>query len=484
MSLRRKILLAFFLILSLAGAGMIYWVQTEARNSYAHVVEEILADLAQLFSAQIQQEIASSPTRSLKAIPWENSFNDFKKRHFTAKILNVLKTAPTLDVYITDEKGIVQYSSHDNKEVGEDFSQWRDVFLTLKGQYGTRSSRLEKDNKQSSRYYVAAPIYSGEKIIGVVSVIKARASVTTVLDYFFQKMVLGVVVVLALSLLFATLLFIWITTPMDRLKEYALEVAQGKKRPLPSMPHKELRQLGDAFEQMRIALEGRKTIERFIQSLIHELKSPLAAVRGSAELMLEPMVDQQRHRFLTNILEESARTEKVLEKILTIAALESQTSLTKIESIDLLKIIDEAQNALISICRQNHVTLSVISAYPSLFIEGDFFLMLQSLRNLLQNAIEFSEPNGQVQIEVKKETSQVQIKIIDSGSGIPAFAQSRLFEKFFSLERPQTGRKGTGLGLSFVREVIFLHKGNISIQSPPPSRTKGTQVEIILPLKI
>lgn len=482
MSLRRKIFIAFVLILALAGAGMTYWVQTEARNSYAHVVEEILADLAQLFAAQIQQEIANGASESIKSVNWEQSFGEFKKRKFSAEILNVIKTQTAIDAYITDAQGIVLYSSRDKNEIGKDYSQWRDVALSLRGKYGARASRSDKEDKQTSVYYVAAPIYSGEKIIGVVSVIKARTSVTTVLDYFFQKMVLGVSLVIILALVFGGLLFVWITAPIDSLRNYALEISKGHKIPLPEMPHRELKQLGNAFEEMRISLEGRKTIEKFIQSLIHELKSPLAAVRGSAELMLEPMADQQRDRFLKNILEETGRAQDVLQQILTIAALESQASLAKTESVNLNEIMSEAQEALISICAQSKVSFKKINAPNPIIINGDKFLLTQALRNILQNAIEFSDAEGSVQIETINEGTHVKLKFIDDGSGIPSYAQNRLFEKFFSLERPRTGKKGTGLGLSFVREVILLHKGTISIVSPISGRDKGTLVEIILPV--
>src|SRR5262249_19767018 len=138
---------------------------------------------------------------------------------------------------------------------------------------------------------------------------------------------------------------IWITSPIDKLRAYALAVSAGQKPILPMMPHRELRELETAFEEMRISLEGRKTIERFIQSLIHELKSPLAAVRGSAELMLEPMSEDQRNKFLKNILEEGTRAEKVLQEILNIASLEAQTSLAKIERVDVVAMLNEAQSA-------------------------------------------------------------------------------------------------------------------------------------------
>jgi two-component system sensor histidine kinase CreC len=483
MTLRRKIFIAFLAIIMVAGAGATYWVQREARDSYAHVVEEILVDIAHLFAEQIQTELKPGQKLSTQASYWAKSFQSFKQREFSARILNVLKVHSSLEVYVTDEKGIVVYSTRNDEEVGRDYSQWRDVALTLKGKYGARATRQDSTDRNTSSYYISAPIYSGQKIIGVVSVIKARASISVILDYFFQQMLAGVLIAATLALIFGGLLFAWITRPVESLRHYALEVAKGNKVALPSMPHKELQQLGDAFEQMRVSLENRKVIERFIQSLTHELKSPLAAMRGSAELTLEPMSESQRNRFLQNIIDESRRAEVVLEEILGIAALESQTELKRIEAVDLIKTIRQAADSLMALFEKNQVAFAV-DAKTSLKIEGDSFLLTQAFRNVLQNAVEFSESGGKVQVTVSAEDGQARIQITDDGAGIPDFAKDKIFEKFYSLERPRTGKKGTGLGLSFVQEVILLHKGSVTVQSPSSTLKPGTIVTIHLPLRL
>lgn len=484
MSLRRKIFIAFVLIIVLAGAGAGFWIQHEARDSYAHVVEEALVDMSQLFAAQIEQEMNLNSYTSVRAIVWGRAFNNFKKRSYSVKILNILKNQPALDVYVTDQAGIVVYSSREASEVGQDYKHWRDVALSLRGEYGARSTRLEQGDRRTSIYYVGAPLYLAGKIAGVVTVIKARASITGILDYFFQKIVLGLVFVVVLTIIFGGLLFVWVTRPIEDLKNYALNISKGNKAQLPNLPHRELKQLGDAFEEMRVSLEGRKTIERFIQSLIHELKSPLAAMRGSAELSLEPMAEAQRNRFLTNIVDESVRCEKVLEQLLGIATLESQTSLAKIQNVDLVAIIEDAQKSLLSIAQKNQVTFVNSLAEKAIQIQGDTFLLTQVFRNILQNAIEFSEAQSVVKVELTNQDEHIQIQISDSGSGIPEFAKNKIFEKFFSLERPRTGKKGTGLGLSFVREVILLHNGSISILGEPNGHQKGTRVDIVLPIHL
>ncbi|RYZ79335.1 MAG: hypothetical protein EOP04_27950 [Proteobacteria bacterium] len=99
-------------------------------------------------------------------------------------------------------------------------------------------------------------------------------------------------------------------------------------------------------------------------------------------------------------------------------------------------------------------------------IQGDRFLLFQSFRNILQNAIEFSRDGSSVKVKVREIDSDVMIEFIDEGSGIPEYALDRVFDKFFSLERPHSEQRSSGLGLSFVKEAMELHGARITYESP------------------
>jgi len=100
------------------------------------------------------------------------------------------------------------------------------------------------------------------------------------------------------------------------------------------------------------------------------------------------------------------------------------------------------------------------------------------LSNLVQNAIDFSAENGRIAVTAAKAGDNVELCVDDEGPGIPEFARERLFEKFFSLERPDTGKKSTGLGLNFVKEVTALHGGTIEVSNLPH---RGLRARLILP---
>jgi two-component system sensor histidine kinase CreC len=112
-------------------------------------------------------------------------------------------------------------------------------------------------------------------------------------------------------------------------------------------------------------------------------------------------------------------------------------------------------------------------------IQGDPFLLHQALSNLIQNSIDFSSPGGGIRIASRNDGERLSLTIDDEGPGIPDYCGEKVFDKFFSLQRPDTGKKSTGLGLNFVREVAILHGGDISLENLPE---KGLRAVLTLPV--
>ncbi|PTT42525.1 two-component system sensor histidine kinase CreC, partial [Stenotrophomonas sp. HMWF022] len=98
-----------------------------------------------------------------------------------------------------------------------------------------------------------------------------------------------------------------------------------------------------------------------------------------------------------------------------------------------------------------------IEQVPDLRVQGDGYLLRQALHNLIDNAIAFSPPGAQVQLDAQRDGQGVRLQVADRGAGIPDYARERVFERFYSLARPGTGRRSSGLGLPFVQEVARLH---------------------------
>ena len=203
-----------------------------------------------------------------------------------------------------------------------------------------------------------------------------------------------------------------------------------------------------------------------MQTLTHEIKSPVSAIRGAAELLEENMPPERRERFLANIRNEANRIQDIIDRMLELSSLENRKRLNSVENINLNSVIKTVLESKQPMLLKKNILIHLKSD-GELIVNGDSFLLSQAISNLLQNAIDFSPSNSQIRISSENYNHMIIINITDEGPGIPDYALEKIFNKFFSLNRPETDKKSTGLGLNFVREVAELHKGKVNIENLP-----------------
>lgn len=207
---------------------------------------------------------------------------------------------------------------------------------------------------------------------------------------------------------------------------------------------------------MRDALDGKNYIENYVQSLTHEIKSPIPAIRGAVELLEEDLSLKQKQTLLQNVHQESERISNIVDNLLFLSSLESRKYITAQDSIDIEQMLNEIKTKLTTLLLIKNIKL-VIQGAADIQMYGDTNLIQQALMNIIQNAIDFSPVGSTIDLHVIQSDSGVEFKIRDTGSGIPDYASERIFERFYSLKRPENGRKSSGLGLSLVREIVLLH---------------------------
>jgi two-component system sensor histidine kinase CreC len=254
-----------------------------------------------------------------------------------------------------------------------------------------------------------------------------------------------------------------LTRSLEHLTAHVRSVRDGRGDGAPRSRAREIAELAQAFDEMRETIEGRHRVERYTQALAHEVKAPLAAIRGAAELLGEEMPAEQRTRFLVNIRGEAARIEKCVERLLELSSLEARKSLERAEPIDAEALAAEAVALMAPAFAAARITLEHRSQPAA--IRGERVLLREALVNLLQNALDFSPAGGAVEFGVSVAEGRVVFAIEDRGSGVPDYALPRVFERFYSLARPGTTRKSTGLGLALVREIAHLHGGDVSLEN-------------------
>ncbi len=363
---------------------------------------------------------------------------------------------------MTDAQGKVLFDSA-NKAVGQDYSRWNDVWLTLRGQYGARSTLQNPADPESSVMYVAAPIMDDSRLIGVLSVGKPNAAMAPVIKRSERRILWASAILLGIALVIGAGMVWWINRSIARLTRYADSVTDNKPVSLPNLGSSELRKLAQALESMRVKLEGKNYIEQYVYALTHELKSPLAAIRGAAEILREGPPPEVVARFTDNILAQNVRMQALVERLLRQARLENrqEVALLPVDISMLFRNVSEARAVQLT---EKNITLSVISSEVK--VAADPALLEQALGNLLDNAIDFTPGNGCITLSAHVEQEHVTLNVQDTGSGIPDYALSRIFERFYSLPR-ENGQKSSGLGLAFVSEVARLLNGEVTLHNVP-----------------
>lgn len=456
------LLLGYFLIVAVAGYFVLSIFVQEVKPGVQRATEGTLVDTANLLAQVARLDMKRGDVTKGQLA---QAIGQLNQRPIGANIAGIRKDRNEYRVYLTDSRGKVIFDSLGQAQ-GQDYSRWNDVYLTLRGQYGARSTRAIADDENSSVMYVAAPVIEQGQIIGVLSVGKPKSAMVPVIRRSERRILLAGAVLLGIALAIGLGFVWWINRSINRLVRYANGVAKGQAVPLPRMGSVELAQLAQALESMRIKLEGKAYIEQYVHTLTHELKSPLAAIRGAAELLQELPPPATAKRFLTNIEQQSARIQQLVDKLLVQARLESRPGL-ELAPVALVPLVQQVVAAKEALAAQRGVTIT-LGALPEVTVTGDAFLLGQALSNLLDNALDFTPAGGSVSIDGVRLEQQYQLTISDTGSGIPDYALDKVFERFYSLARADKP-KSSGLGLNFVQEVARLHHGSIRLHNLHPT---------------
>mgnify|MGYP005816219989 CR=1 FL=1 len=531
-----RIWLAVALILIVSGIVVFTQLFEHVKPTAQQVIEDTLLDTSKMIAANLQEPVQSGQISNTAYqqqldsafIAQPASFKDHSIKSKTAKTAYNLdnepeykqKTASSFRLYVTNSQGIVLYDSlpaSDNAE-GADYSRWNDVYLTLRGQYGARSTPDTNSTRGSSIMYVAQPIKDDlGHLIGVVSVGKPVDSVLPYLDNTRQRMLITTLLISIVSLILAGLVAWWLQQSISLVTRYTSALAEDTKKPYFYLAH-ELNSLTDTIESMKHRLENRAYVSDYVHTLTHELKSPLTAIRASGELLEDDNLDLDDRQMLSQAIgEQSIKMQQLIDRLLLLAKVEQPTFRLNRQAISLTPILTSLIKDSSVKVQQRHLTpikllidhkqINHIAAEkdysPALLakttVAADRFWLVQALQNVLDNAIYFAD--AEVRVELTTASSSVTVDIFNDGQPLADYAIAKAFDRYFSLshqkQSPQANgnhlKKGTGLGLTLVKQVIEHHGGSVSIDNVDDyinhtatktlsSPSQGVLVRIILPL--
>ena len=378
-----------------------------------------------------------------------------------------------LAIYVTNKDGLLVLDSRglilgkdmsSHNEVGSALSGSKDitrvVVETISGPKKARGAVIEYFYK--SRFLNASnPIYGNNgEILGAVVV------VAPLMDLLDQNYLLQFIFyIFLISLIFGALGSYRISRNIRRIQKYTSSLFSGEDVAIPDL-NNQFNNLAKTIENARAEVELKDDVEQYIDTLAHELRTPITGIQLTAENLLTPMSDKQRKRFIENILDSNKHMDLLVNRLLDLSRIERREALKVIETLNILQAINSVLRAPSRIKNIADKDLNIILEVNSKsLISAEKILLEQAIGNIINNALDFSPKSGTITIKSSETNSSISIIVLDDGPGIPPQVLNKLFTRFFSVSRPDTGIRGNGLGLRFVRKIMQLHGGEVTLQN-------------------
>ena len=329
---------------------------------------------------------------------------------------------------------------------------------------------------------VAHPFYlekSGPPF-GALVVATAQTELRDRLVTLFERLTLALLAGVLLAAVLAWYLSGRITRPVRRLAKAADEVAEGRYDiAVPDLHGRdEIADLADSFRQMASRLSEAEELERnFLMTVSHELRTPLTAIRGHVEALREGVIEDPdtRRASLDVIAAEAGRLERLVGDVLDLAKLDMRRFTVLREEVDMARLLDQAYAAFGEEAKQRDIVYSQeVSAEAVIISDGD--RVLQIISNLLANAFRWTPDGGQIGVRLSAENGLIHVAVEDTGPGISAEEQERIFRPFWTHDG-----KGTGLGLAIARELALALGWRIELDS---ELGRGSRFEFVLPAEL
>jgi len=295
---------------------------------------------------------------------------------------------------------------------------------------------------------------------------------------------IGIPIILLIAHLLGRLLVKRILTPVQKITRAveAISLKDLSARVDPQHFEKEIEYLANSFNQMLARLDRSfEYIKEFSASIGHELKTPLAIIRGESEIALRKEKSIKDYQKVLNvIIEESNRMVHIVEDLVFLTKLDYNPDNIKKEHFDFIQFFAEIQQRVHTLVSQKQISLSVTMPEISVIVEGNKLHLSRLFFNLIQNAIKFTPSGGRISLSIHPEDEVLKVFISDTGPGIREEDLPRIFQRFFHKDVTRTEKtEGIGLGLSIAKAIAKFHNGDIEVKS---KLREGSTFTVIMPI--
>lgn len=376
-------------------------------------------------------------------------------------------------ITIIDQDGSVLADSQaDNPETMENHSDRTEVKQALKSGFGTqiRNSSTIKGSMLYAAY--CSPLHKK-----VIRLSIRHEVLTDLMSMMIPSIVLSFVLALSVAGVLTNKFADSVTKPLLEISG-KLEGIYDEKIDFnfPQYQYKELNIIAQTTTDMSRSvqdyirkLEKEKTIrQEFFSNASHELKTPLTAIRGYAELLQSGMAsnEQMQKEFLGRIHSEVEEMTSLINDILMISRLESKEIMPTKEDLSIPAVVQEVKKTLQPLADENRISLVVHCCSDTVYMDHSHLQGI--LTNLMSNAVKYNRTGGYVHTDITMDSTQLMIRVEDNGIGIAKEDQKRIFERFYRVDKGRSKRvAGTGLGLSIVKHVTEFYGGYVSVESQP-----------------
>ncbi len=405
---------------------------------------------------------------------------------------------------INDRKRLAELWAKDTKTLGLEKDFYR--ILNAKGEEVLRSNNLTPEAERNfninfggfgntthfSRMIINGIPYAGIDFQVTFSQINALDLQLAMPITYAQKIIrdmvfsfiIGIVIILIGGTFVATYLTRGVLKPVEDVTRTARDITQSNLNLRISIKEydKEIKELVESFNEM-IGRLGTSFayINDFNSHVSHEMKTPLAIIKGELELALEAgNTKEENERVMREVLEEVYKLIRIIKEMLLLAEYEYKLDIFKMERLELVHFLKAIFQYSKVLTEEKRIKFEFRTQVEAMWIEGDATHLRRVFFNLIHNAVKFTPEGGSIKIAIGSSGGKAVIAIEDSGIGIAPENQTKIFEKFYRIRSAnQAAIEGNGLGLSMARAIVKAHLGEITFES---ELNNGSIFKISLPL--
>lgn len=429
----------------------------------------------QLVWNHLVNESAERYYREANSIAAEQTASFYSKTGSLSSLtsdLRIIASAQNVDIRLIKPDGTVlaQTLTRGSETIpGFDYSKFGPKYYEISDFFG---------HYPDQHLNVLVPAISGFTTRGYVAVSASLASLSEQCTSVMRPLYLvtGVNLILASVLL---LVFLYLVNrPLREITEGARQFASG------NMTHKidlntkdEMGYLADTMNFMAVQLKKSSDYQRkFISNVSHDFRSPLTSIKGFTEAMVDGTIPPELHeKYLKTISSEADRLVKLTREILSLNSMDTDKVVLNLSDFDINEILKQTAAVFEGSCRKKKIGIRLILEGEALNVHADKEKIEQVLYNLLDNAVKFSDRNGEITVETSMRYGKCYVSVKDEGCGISKNDLPHVWDRFYKSDSSRgKDRQGTGLGLSIVKEIISAHDQNISVVSTEGVGTEFT----------